>query len=243
MRRVTLAAAAALLAAPAVAQAHVTIQPPEAPAGSFTRMEVRVPNERDDAGTTKVQVQMPDGFASVSYEPVPGWTVKVTKEEAPEPIDLHGEEVTEQVDTVTFTGDGKQGIIAPGQFQDFGISVRTPEGEAGEKLTFKAVQTYESGEVVRWIGPEDADEPAPTVTLTAAEEEHGAAAAGEEEVDAQPAAATTTSGSDDGGSSDTLAIVALVVGALGLVAGIAGLMAGRRARTGATASGHVAPQQ
>ena len=243
MRRVTLAAAAALLAAPAVAQAHVTIQPPEAPAGSFTRMEVRVPNERDDAGTTKVQVQMPDGFASVSYEPVPGWTVKVTKEEAPEPIDLHGEEVTEQVDTVTFTGDGKQGIIAPGQFQDFGISVRTPEGEGGEKLTFKAVQTYESGEVVRWIGPEDADEPAPTVTLTAAEEEHGAAAAGEEEVDAQPVAATTTSGSDDGGGSDTLAIVALVVGALGLVAGIAGLMAGRRGRTGATAGGHVAPQQ
>ena len=228
MRRVTLAAAAAaLLAAPAVAQAHVTIQPPEAPAGSFTRMEVRVPNERDDAGTTKVQVQMPDGFASVSYEPVPGWTVRVAKEEAPEPIDLHGEEVTEQVDTVTFSGDGRQGIIAPGQFQDFGISVRTPAGEGGEKLTFKAVQTYESGEVVRWIGGEDADEPAPTVRLTAAEEEHGATAAGEEQVDAQPAAAITTGG--DGGGSDTLAIVALVVGALGLVAGVAGLMAGRRA--------------
>jgi uncharacterized protein len=242
MRRIALVAtAAAVLAAPAVAQAHVTIQPPEAPAGAFTRMEVRVPNERDDAGTTKVQVQMPDGFASVSYESVPGWAVKVTKEEAPEPIELHGEEVTEQVDTVTFTGDGKQGIIKPGEFRDFGISVRTPEGEAGDTLTFKALQTYEGGEVVRWIGAEDSDSPAPIVTLTAAEEEHGAAAAADE-ADAEPAAATTSTGSgDDGGGSDTLAIVAIVVGALGLVAGIAGLMAGRRARA-ERGHGRVAPQ-
>jgi uncharacterized protein YcnI len=246
MRRITLAATAAiLLTAPAAAQAHVTVQPTELPAGSFTRVAVRVPNERDDAGTTKVQVQFPDGIASASYEAVPGWTVKVTKKDAPEPIDLHGEEVTEQIDTVTFTGDGKQGIIKPGEFRDFGLSIRTPDGEAGDELTFKAVQTYESGEVVRWIGPEDADEPAPIVTLAAAEDEHGAAAGGEheDEAGAEPAAATTSSGSDDdGGGSDTLAIVALVVGALGLVAGVAGLMAGRRARAGQAAGGRVAPQ-
>ena len=40
-----------------------------------------------------------------------------------------------------------------------------PEGKPGDKLTFKALQTYDDGEIVRWIGPEDADEPAPTVTL------------------------------------------------------------------------------
>ena len=53
-----------------------------------------------------------------------------------------------------------------------------PKGEAGEKLTFKALQTYEDGEVVRWIGPEDADEPAPVVTLTAADSGGGHGAPG-----------------------------------------------------------------
>ena len=43
-RSILAAAAAALLLAPAAAQAHVTIQPDTAPAGGFTRLDVRVPN-------------------------------------------------------------------------------------------------------------------------------------------------------------------------------------------------------
>jgi periplasmic copper chaperone A len=259
MRRIALAAtAAAVLAAPAAAQAHVTLQPKEVPAGSFTRLDVRVPNERDDSGTVKVQVQFPDGIASASYEAVPGWRVKVVKEEAPEPIDLHGEEVTEQVDTITFTGDGKQGIVKPSEFRDFGLSLRTPDGEPGETVTFKAVQTYESGEVVRWIGPEDSDEPAPTVTLAAAPDAHGGGttgSAGAQEPAGgdtptqsgaeEPAAVENTSGtaaeSADGGS-DGLSIAALIVGALGLIAGVAGLIMGRRARNERTGSAPVATQ-
>ena len=45
--------------------------------------------------------------------------------------------------------------------------VRIPD-KAGEKLTFKALQTYSGGEVVRWIGAEDSDNPAPIVTVTEA---------------------------------------------------------------------------
>ena len=71
------AALAALLTLAPVAAAHVTLQPPEAPAGGFARLDVRVPNERDNADTTKVVVQLPPGFLSVSYEPLPGWDVKL----------------------------------------------------------------------------------------------------------------------------------------------------------------------
>jgi len=235
MNRKTILAvtAAAALALPATASAHVTMQPSEAPAGGFTVVNVRVPNERDDAGTSKVTVQLPDGFASASYEKVAGWTVKVTRGKAPKPIDMHGEKVTEQVDQVTFTSTGKSNDIAPGQFQDFPLSVKMPDGKPGSMLTFKALQTYRGGEVVRWIGAPDADEPAPQVTLTAAEEEHHAAAEGGDEQTAAPAAATTSAssgGEDDG--SDTLAIVAIAVGGLGLAAGVGGLAAARRARSG-----------
>jgi periplasmic copper chaperone A len=223
MRRTVSAAVAAIaLATPAAAGAHVTVQPSNAPAGGFARLDVRVPNERDDKGTIKVDVQMPPGVAFASYEPVPGWTTKVTREQLDEPIDVHGEEVTEQVTRVTWTGDPRRGgIIEPGQFRDFGLSLRVPDGDPGSKLTFKALQTYQGGEVVRWIGPEDADEPAATVTLAAAEEEPAGAPA--------PASAQTTASDDDDGGSDGLAIAALVVGALGLAAGVGGVIAARRA--------------
>ena len=60
------------------------------------------------------------------------------------------------------------GKLAPGQFQDFPLSVQIP-GKAGEELTFKAVQTYDNGEVVRWIGAPESEHPAPQVLVTAAE--------------------------------------------------------------------------
>jgi uncharacterized protein len=230
MNRKTILAvtAAAALAVPATASAHVTMQPAVAPAGGFTVLNVRVPNERDDSGTRKVAVQMPDGFASASYQKVPGWTVKVTRGKAPKPIDMHGEKVTEQVTQVTFTSTKRSGDIGPGQFQDFPLSVRIPDGKAGAKLTFKAVQTYRSGAVVRWIGAPDADEPAPQVTLTAAEGAHGAAAKSDDDGHAAPASASS---GDDGGT-DGLAVAGIVIGGLGLAAGIGGVAMARRARGG-----------
>jgi uncharacterized protein YcnI len=212
---------AVLALAPAV-DAHVTLQPPEAPAGGFTRLDVRVPNERDNADTTKVVVQMPPGFLSVSHEPVPGWDVKLTMRKLDKPVEQFGEQVNEEVGRITFSG----GVIRPGQFQDFGLSVAVPEGRPGSKLTFKALQTYTGGEVVRWIGPPDSEEPAPQVELTAAEEEEAPAPA------AQAPAATAGGEEDDDGNG--LAIAALVVGLAGLAAGMAALFLSRgRTRVGA----------
>jgi periplasmic copper chaperone A len=238
--RTAVAAVAATLALPAAASAHVTLQPDTAPAGGFTRLDVRVPNERDDAGTVKVAVQMPPGFEFVSYEPRPGWKVKVERE-------------GDSVSRITWSG----GVVAPGQFVDFGLSVRMPEGEPGEKLTFKALQTYEGGEVVRWIGPEDADEPAPIVTLTAtgggaqgapgtdpdtpvsSDDAAGARepasssddAAGAREPapssDEAPAAETASATVEESGT-DGLAVAALAVGLVALAAALGALVAARR---------------
>jgi uncharacterized protein YcnI len=219
-RKTHLAAVAATLAAaalPAAAHGHVTLQPEQAPAGGFERLDVRVPNERDRANTTKVEVKFPPGFIFISREPVPGWAGKVKMAKLDEPVEAFGEEHSEQVDTVTFSTKGKG--IAPGEFQDFGLSVGMPEKPT--TLTFKSLQTYDNGEVVRWIGAPDSDEPAPQVELTAAEEEAAA----------QPAAQTASSEQADDDGSDTLAVVALIVGALGFLAGVAALLAARRVRT------------
>jgi periplasmic copper chaperone A len=216
-------AVAALVLAPA-AGAHVTVQPEEVPAGGFTRLDVRVPNERDNADTTKVVVQFPPGFLSVSTEPVPGWTMETTMRKLDKPVEQFGEQVTEEVGRITFTGDGETGAIRPGEFQDFGLSVGVPD-RPGTTLTFKALQTYRGGEVARWIGPPDAEQPAPQVKLTAAEAEEAASQPAER----QPAPAAAE-GDDDEGGSNTLSIIALIVAAAALAAGLTALFARRRER-------------
>lgn len=218
---VPLIAALALLM-PASASAHVTLQPSEAAAGDFTVLDVRVPNERDDAATTKVDVQFPAGFIFASYQPVPGWSVDVKMAKLAKPITSHGEEITEQVSQMTWTADSDQAGIQSGQFLDFPISVQIP-GEAGDTLTFKALQTYDDGEVVRWIGAPDSEKPAPQVAVTEGEGHHGASDESES-TDADPA----ESGDSDSDGGDGLAIAALIVGALGLLAGGTALVRSRR---------------
>jgi uncharacterized protein YcnI len=218
------AAMAALLALAPVASAHVTLQPEEVPAGGFTRLDLRVPTERDNASTTKVEVQFPPGFLFVSTEPVPGWEAKIVNRKLDKPVEQFGEQISEEVGQVTFTASDEAAGIGPGQFQDFGLSLSVPD-KAGSALTFKAVQTYSNGEVVRWIGPPDSDEPAPQVQLAAAEPEGGASEPASQEQAAPPA----ESGGDDD-SSNTLAIIALVVGVAGLATGLLALLT-RRGRS------------
>jgi periplasmic copper chaperone A len=217
MKRTLPIAAVLLLAAPAAAQAHVTLQPAQAPAGSYSVLDVRVPTEREDASTTKVDVQFPDGVTYAATQPVPGWTARVRMVKLPEPVKQHGEEIAERVDRITWTATGKG--VAPGQFQDLPVQMKVPDGQAGTTVTFKALQTYSDGQVVRWIGSPDADRPAPQVTLTKAEDEHGAATA------PVTTAAAATPGDGDGTG---LAIAALAVGVLGLLTGAAGLVTARR---------------
>ena len=165
-------AAAAVLTAPAVASAHVTVNPREAPAGGFTVLNVRVPNERDDKGTVKVELRLPAGFYFLSYKKVPGWRTTLTRERLDRPVDLGGFSVSEQFTRVVWKGNRKKGgIIRPDQFEEFPISVRMPNGNPGDQLVFPAIQTYRGGERVAWTGGPDADEPAPRVTLGPAEAE------------------------------------------------------------------------
>jgi uncharacterized protein len=246
IRSIAGAAVAATLVLPAAAGAHVTVQPPSAPAGAYVVENIRVPNERENAATTKVEVQFPDGFASVSYAPVAGWEVTVRTAKLAAPIETDDGEVTEGVKTVTWTAVGENGI-EPGQFLDFPISVKVP-GEAGDALTFKALQTYGDGEVVRWIGTGDSDKPAPVLAVTAAEDDPHATADADAEQDQDlhseqtqeattaPAASAAPAGQDDDedDDSDGLAVIALVVGGLGLAAGGLALTTARRKGSSAT---------
>lgn len=173
----TAATATAALALPTVAQAHVTVNPKSVSAGTFQVLGVRVPNERDHTSTVKLELRLPHGFTFLSYEPQAGWKVKIVKRKLETPIEVFGEPVDEEIAKVVFSGSRKGlGKIRPGQFREFRLSTLVP-GKAGDVLTFKALQTYANGEVVRWTAGPAADTPAPQITLTEAASAHGAARA------------------------------------------------------------------
>lgn len=234
-------AGATVLVLSGPAFAHVSVSPEGTAAkGGYATVNFKVPNERDNASTTKVEVSFPTDhpLASVMPQPVDGWDVKVTRSKLAKPLELHGEKISEAVSKVTWTATGKG--VEPGFFQKFPLSVgQLPENT--DELVFKAIQTYSNKEVVRWIevpkdGAEEPDNPAPVLALSAATAgHHGGSSTTEESAAAsaepakQAAAKTTTTAAEPADSSDT---TARVLGVLGIVVGVAGVafgvLAGRR---------------
>jgi periplasmic copper chaperone A len=229
---------AAALVAPASAQAHISLHPNTIPAGAFATLDLRVPSESQGAYVKKVDVLFPQGFTGVDYENVPGWSVKVIESRLAKPIESDDGPIDTQVSQIVWSWNGPLGKVKDGEFIDFPLSVAIPEGAAGRSLEFRTVQTYSDGEVVHWIEPAlDGEHPSPRINVTAKGgviEEVAGDEAGPQpgQTGASPAASTpasATAESTSSGASKGLGIAALILGALGLLAGLAALgMALRR---------------
>jgi uncharacterized protein YcnI len=160
----SLVALSALVAVSA-ASAHVTVHPNALPADGFTVININVPSEEPTASTVKVDVQFPNGVYTASPAAMPGWKAVVITKKLSKPVEVEpGESVSSRVDRIVFSG----GRIAPERFLSFPVSIKVPDAKAGSVLTFKAVQTYSSGKVVRWIGAPSSEEPAPQVLIRSA---------------------------------------------------------------------------
>lgn len=175
-----------LLSIAAPADAHVSVSPTSAVSGEVARLEFLVPNERASA-TARVQVVFPPEHPVSEVTPVPGeWTVNVDRA----PGDL--------VTSVTWSG----GRIAGDSSETFAINLRLPTGV--EQLALPVLQTYEDGEVVRWI--EDPSSGFPT-TLPLEEFEHPApvlALTGSSPTSSTPSTAVPTPASEFEVSPDTI---------------------------------------
>jgi periplasmic copper chaperone A len=232
-----------LLATPAAAQAHISLHPNTIPAGAFATLDVRVPGEQEGAYVTKVDTLFPQGFTGVDYENVPGWTARVIEAKLKTPIKEDGETIDTEVSQIAWTWTGPLGKVSNGQFINFPLSVAIPADAAGRALEFRTVQTYSNGEVVHWIAPElTAEHPAPRINVTAKggaiEEVAGDEAgptAGETPAAGRPVTGQSTTAAvvvakPSTGASKGLGIAALILGALGLLAGLLALATARRAR-------------
>jgi uncharacterized protein len=212
----TAAALAALLALAGPAFAHVTVTAPGATRGG-TDQEItfRVPVEKA-IDTTAVTIALPTDtpIASVEVQALPGWTHTQKTSKLAKPIKTDDGDITDAVSQITWTAGAGNGL-KPGEFGAFTIIAgQLPDTNS---LTFKALQTYSDGSVVRWIevaAPGSSTEPqfpAPVLDLTG-KATSGAGAS----VSATPAKAASSSSSSNTGPV-VLSIIALVVaaGALG----------------------------
>ena len=216
------------------AWAHVTIDPPSAPkGGSDVELGFRVPNEEAKANTTKVEIVLPSNppILNALAQSVPGWTAAVVTTHLPKPIHTDDGDVSDVVTQITWTADNAGSGIKAGDFQRFDILVGTLPS-TGDKIVFKALQTYSNGDVVSWIDPvtpdgPPADHPTPILDLTAPTTETTTPAAGA--TAPTPASTTGLAKKSQVDSARTLGVVGVIVGVLGLLAGGAALASRRKA--------------
>ncbi|MGV8884817.1 MAG: YcnI family protein [Microbacteriaceae bacterium] len=235
LTRATIALGAGALLATALplsASAHVTVDPGQAEPGAYTVITLKVPNESETAGTTKVELTLPAGtpFASVRYVPVAGWTTELVRETLPKPVKMGESEITEAVTKVIWTAKPGAQIVA-GELQLFPLSVG-PVPDTGS-IVLTADQTYDDGSVVSWNETaENAEHPAPVLYVNDApvSDHHGGS--GDHDADA-----SEHGDSEHGGASSESSdgdVLARVLGLGGLVVGAVGIVLAITARRKAT---------
>jgi uncharacterized protein YcnI len=212
-----------VLGAPLAADAHVKISPNTAAPGDDIEVTFRVPNEMENAGTVKVEIDLPTKtpFAGAAYQAVPGWTARIVSAKLPKPIVNDGVQITEAPVKVIYTAD--PGVaLKVGQFQEFPIALDlTPNTGSVE---FPTLQTYSNGQIVKWnektsASGEQPDNPAPTLYINdppPTDTESGVTIA------ATNSAASTAS------TALILGTAGLALGAIALVLGVFAFVRSRR---------------
>jgi len=149
------------LAIPAgAAQAHISADPREAPAGGYQAVRFRVGHGcHDTAATTAVRIEMPAGLKAARPQPKPGWALAIERD------------ATGTVTAVTW-----QGRLPADEFDEFAVYLRAPD--APGVLYFPTMQTCGS-EAEQWTeisAPGAAarlSHPAPSLRLTPTAPETG----------------------------------------------------------------------
>lgn len=222
------------VAMPLAASAHVRVSPDQAAAGSYSTLTFKVPTESATATTTSVTVDLPKDtpFSSLSTEPVPGWTAKVTTEKLDTPVKTDDATITDAPIEVTWTADDGVGLKA-GEFQRFTVSVG-PVPETGS-IMLPAHQGYSDGSVVDWdqatpASGEEPEHPAPTLYVQDAPPADAMSAMSTTAPGASAATATTASSTDAAGSAVAvgLGVGGLALGAVALVVAVFALTRVRR---------------
>ena len=157
----------ALLIAPHMLAAHVTLESKEAPPNSSYKAVLRVGHGCEGKPTTAIRVQIPEGVIAAKPMPKPGWRLATLKAKYERPYDYFGTELTEGVKEISWSG----GELPDDFYDEFVFVGRLTGFQPGTVLHFPTVQDCAGG-VHRWIeipaagqDPDELEEPAPQLEI------------------------------------------------------------------------------
>jgi uncharacterized protein YcnI len=159
---------ALMLAVCGQASAHVTLEVQEAKAGSAYKAILRVPHGCDGAPTTKITVQVPEGFISAKPMPHAGWTIETVKGKYARAYDYFGSPLDEGLTEVSWSG----GSLPDDYYDEFVLRGTFAAELPAGMIYFPVVQECEGGKAERWIeipadgkAADDYESPAPGLML------------------------------------------------------------------------------
>lgn len=142
-----------------MASAHVKVHPYEVEQGTYQTFTVSMPVEKD-ANTTKLKLEFSDGVTVTGVEPKPGWAYELKKDDSG------------KITAIVWEAEDKG--IAPNEFVEMKFQGKV--GDDAKQITFKGYQTYDNGDVVKWIEDQESDNPASvTKVVTAGDDDQKAA--------------------------------------------------------------------
>jgi uncharacterized protein YcnI len=141
--------------------AHITLDNPQAAAGSYYKAVFKVPHGCKGSATLKIRVRIPEGVIAVKPQPKAGWKIDTVDAAYPKPYVLHGAQVASGVREVSWSGKLPDAYFDEFVFQAY----LTPDMPVGQVVYFPVVQECEKG-IDRWIEvKQPSTMPAPHLTL------------------------------------------------------------------------------
>jgi copper(I)-binding protein len=158
-----IAAAAASCLLAATAQAHVTLEKPEAANNQPYKGVLRIGHGCAGSPTVSLSVEIPDGLVAVKPMPKPGWTLSTERGDYKEPVTVFGQKLTGGTKKITWSG----GRVQDSEYDEFIFVGQVSGATPGSTLYLPSVQTCEKGEN-RWVEIPKAGQTARDLTYPAA---------------------------------------------------------------------------
>jgi periplasmic copper chaperone A len=127
-----------IMLAAGAAQAHVTLEQPQAAAGSSYKAVLRVGHGCEGTATHTLVVRPPPGFRGAKPMPKPGWTIGITR--------------TDDVVEISWKAASREAWLPDAHYDEFVLRGQAPA--APGPATFKVQQLCEKGQL-DWAVPLD----------------------------------------------------------------------------------------
>ena len=157
------------------AEAHSTLEQSEANAGSRYKAIVRIPHGCGHKATTKVTIELPEGFLAAKPQAKAGWKIETVSGDYAKTYKLFGKDISAGVRMVVFSN----GNLPSNHYDEFVVVGHLANFDKDTTLAFPVTQNCGKDASVAWTevpqpgqNAHGLKNPAPTLLVRAAQEDH-----------------------------------------------------------------------